>query len=83
MDMWRFGDYKNYTSLSLLSAALGIDTPKDDIDGSQVGKVYWEEKNVKRISVYCQKDVLAVIQVMLVYAGHDVLNTEKVELTDS
>lgn len=82
MDMWRFGDYKNYTSLSLLSAALGIDTPKDDIDGSQVGKVYWEEKNVHRISIYCQKDVLTVIQVMLAYAGHSSIGPEKVELNN-
>ena len=44
MDLWRFGDYKNYTSIKLLSELFNIPTPKDDIDGSQVSRVYWEEK---------------------------------------
>ena len=54
---WRFGDYKNYTSLKLLAAALGVPSPKDDIDGSMVADVYWKEKNTERIVTYCQKDV--------------------------
>ncbi|MDR0829485.1 MAG: 3'-5' exonuclease [Prevotellaceae bacterium] len=59
LELWRFGDYKNYTSLKLLTAVFGIPTPKDDIDGSQVAEVYYKEKNLARISQYCQKDVLA------------------------
>jgi len=55
---WRFGDYKNYTSLKLLAAALGVPSPKDDIDGSMVADVYWNEKNLRRIATYCQKDVV-------------------------
>lgn len=65
LELWKFGDRKSYTSLKLLTAVLGIPTPKDDIDGSQVAQVYYEEKNIRRIAVYCQKDVLATAQVFL------------------
>lgn len=63
--LWRFGEYKNYTSLALLAAVLGIPTPKDDIDGSQIHKVYWEDHDLKRIVTYCEKDVLTVAKVFL------------------
>ena len=68
---WRFGDYKNFTSLKLLAATLGIPSPKDDIDGSMVGELYWngteEERvdNLKRIAVYCQKDVITTGNIFL------------------
>jgi len=65
LELWKFGDKKNYTSLKLLTAVLGIPAPKDDIDGSQVASVYYKEKNIKRIAAYCQKDVLASAQVFL------------------
>ena len=73
MDLWKFGDYKHYTSLNLLTAIFDIPTPKDDIDGSEVGRVYWEEKNLERIAEYCQKDVLAVAQLFLRYKGEDLI----------
>src|SRR5205809_325414 len=57
LHLWRFGDYKHYTSLKLLAATLGVPSPKDDIDGSKVGEVYWTEKDLQRIALYCQKDV--------------------------
>ncbi len=69
LEMWKFGDYKNFTSLNLLAAIFKITTPKDDIDGSQVAKVFWEEKNVMRIVRYCQKDVLTVAQLLLRFTG--------------
>lgn len=65
MELWRFGDYKNFTSLSLLASLFDIPTPKDDMDGSDVGRVYWKEKNIERIVTYCQKDVLTVAQLLL------------------
>ncbi|MEM7658619.1 MAG: ribonuclease H-like domain-containing protein [Bacteroidota bacterium] len=65
MELWKFGDYKAYTSLDLLSAVLGVPSPKDDIDGSQVGRVFWEEKDHERIKVYCEKDVRTTAQVVL------------------
>lgn len=80
LDMWKFGDYKNYTSLNLLAHALGIPTPKDDIDGSQVHEVYWKEKNLDRIVVYCQKDVLTVAQVLLRMNGEPLIKTGSIEL---
>lgn len=63
MQMWKFGDYKNYTSLDLLTALLKIPSPKNDIDGSMVSHVYYNEKNLERIKDYCQNDVLAVANV--------------------
>ena len=67
MELWKFGDYKNYTSLDLLCAVLDIPTPKDDINGSEVGRVYWQENDLERIKTYCQKDVLAIAQLMRRY----------------
>ncbi len=65
MDLWKFGDYRTYTSLNLLAHALGIPTPKDDIDGSKVGEVYWQQQDLSRIVTYCQKDVITVAQIYL------------------
>jgi len=65
MELWKFGDYKAYTSLNLLSAVLDVPSPKDDIDGSQVRAVYWEENDIERIKNYCEKDVLTTAQVLL------------------
>lgn len=81
MDMWRFGDYKNYTSLLLLSGTLGIPSPKDDMDGSMVGQAYWKENALDRITRYCEKDVCTVIQIMLRYAGCTMLAETQIELS--
>ena len=80
MELWKFGDYKNYTSLDLLSSILGFPSPKDDIDGSMVGDVYWKEKNMKRIAEYCQKDVITVAQVYLRIMGDSMIKAENVEI---
>jgi DNA polymerase elongation subunit (family B) len=69
MELWKFGDYKHYTSLDLLTAIFNIPTPKDDIDGSMVGNIYWNEKDLDRIVQYCQKDVLALAQLLHRYMG--------------
>lgn len=78
LDLWKFGDYKHYTSLSLLTHILGIPTPKDDIDGSQVASVFYEENDVERIARYCEKDVLATTQLFLRLKGEPLLDPEKV-----
>ena len=65
MDLWKFGDYKNYTSLNLLAAVLNIPSPKDDIDGSMVCSVYWEDKDSERIKNYCEKDVITTARILL------------------
>ena len=69
MQLWRFGDYKNFTSLKLLAALFDIESPKDDIEGKDVGRVYWQEKDLSRIVTYCQKDVLTVAQLLLKFRG--------------
>lgn len=81
MELWRFGDYKSYTSLDLLTSIFNIPTPKDDIDGSMVGDVYWKDKNLERIVEYCQKDTLAVAQLLLRYMGKAILNPEDIVIT--
>lgn len=73
MELWKFGDYKHYTSLNLLAALLGVPTPKDDIDGSEVSHVYYKEKNVERIKIYCEKDVLTVAQIFRKFRGESLL----------
>ena len=65
MQLWKFGDYKNYTSLNLLANCLGIQTPKEGIDGSMVKDIYYKQKDLPRIVDYCQKDVVATAQVFL------------------
>ena len=65
MELWRFGDYKHYTSLKLLTSILGIPSPKDDISGSEVGAVFYKEKNIQRIVIYCEKDTIAIAQLLL------------------
>lgn len=78
LDMWKFGDRKNYTSLALMAAILGIETSKDDIDGSMVNQVYYKEKNLERIARYCEKDVLVTAQLFLRLTGRPVLKKENI-----
>jgi 3'-5' exonuclease len=80
LELWKFGDFKSFTSLNLLAHTLGIQTPKDDIDGSMVWKVYWEEKNLQRIVTYCQKDVATVAQILLRMNGEPLLKEENIEI---
>lgn len=65
LELWKFGDYKHFTSLKLLTKVLGVPSPKDDIDGSEVAKVFYKDKNIDRIATYCEKDVIAVAQIIL------------------
>jgi hypothetical protein len=80
MEMWKFGDYKSFTSLNLLAHTLGIPTPKDDIDGKMVGEVYWKQNNLERIAAYCQKDVVTVAQVYLRFNGEGLIKPELIEI---
>lgn len=78
LEMWKFGDYKHFTSLDLLSSVLGIESSKDDIDGSQVYHVYYEEKDLQRIARYCQRDVAVLAQVYLRLTGQPILADEHI-----
>ncbi|HVM87374.1 MAG TPA: 3'-5' exonuclease [Puia sp.] len=80
MELWKFGDYKSYTSLNLLARTLGVATPKDDIDGSMVAEVYWNDHDLKRIANYCQKDVVTVAQVYLRLNGEALISPENMEI---
>ncbi|MDR2836275.1 MAG: 3'-5' exonuclease [Bacteroidales bacterium] len=75
MDLWKFGDYKNFTSLALLADIFDIPTSKDDIDGSQVAEVFYKEKNIERIAIYCEKDVLCTANLLLRFLGKPILTT--------
>jgi hypothetical protein len=79
MELWKFGDYKNYTSLDLLTSVLGIPSPKDDIDGSMVAGVYYVENDLERIVRYCEKDVLAIGQVLLRFMNLPEISDENIE----
>ena len=79
MELWKFGDYKHYTSIKLLAALFNIPTPKDDIDGSQVAGVYWNDKDLDRIKKYCQKDTLTVAQLLLKYKGEELISENNIE----
>ena len=78
LDLWKFGDYKHYTSLKLLTSILGIPSPKDDIDGSQVRDIYYEEEDIDRIITYCEKDTVAVAQVVLRLRNESLLEDHEV-----
>ena len=78
LDLWKFGDYKNYTSLKLLTNVLGIPSPKDDIDGSDVYRVFYEENDISKIIDYCEKDTIAVAQIILRLRNEDILNEDEI-----
>lgn len=78
MELWKFGDYKHYSSLKLLTSILGIPTSKDDIDGSMVGEVYYKKKDIKRIRSYCEKDTIAVAQILLRFNNESLIESNKI-----
>jgi len=78
MELWKFGDYKHYTSLDLLATLFGIPSPKDDIDGSMVHQIYWETNDLQRIVNYCEKDVRTIVQLYLRYNGMQPLTEENI-----
>jgi 3'-5' exonuclease len=80
MELWKFGDYKNFTSLNLMAQVLGIATPKDDIDGSMVYDIYWKENDMARIVTYCQKDVVTVAQIFLRLSSDQLIQPEHIEI---
>ena len=78
MELWRFGDYKNFTSLELLAEILNIPSPKGDITGKDVGRTYWEENDLERIVNYCQKDVITIAQIMRRYRYEPLIPDESI-----
>lgn len=78
MELWKFGDYKNYTSLNVLAKCFGIPSPKDDIDGSMVGHTYWQKNDLERIATYCKKDIITTAQILLKYKSMNLLKEEQI-----
>ncbi len=79
MELWKFGDYKHYTSLKLMAHILGIPSPKEDIDGSMVRDVFYEEKDIDRIVNYCELDVVTTAQAFLKMRNDDLLNDSEIK----
>ncbi|HZV72002.1 MAG TPA: 3'-5' exonuclease [Saprospiraceae bacterium] len=82
LELWKYGDHKNFTSLDLLAYSLGIPSPKDVMDGSMVGNAYWEENRLEEIKQYCEKDVVTVAQVWLRLNNYPVLTEEQIVITN-
>lgn len=80
MELWKFGDYKHYTSIALLCHIFNVPTPKDDISGADVARVYYEEDNLARITTYCEKDVIALIQLFLKFRNDPLVKEENIHL---
>jgi len=78
MELWKFGDYKHYSSLKLLTSILGIPSPKDDIEGSLVAKVYYKDKNLERIVNYCEKDTIAVAQLLVRFNNENLIEEKEI-----
>jgi len=79
MELWKFGEFRHSTSLELLTTLFGIPTPKDDIDGSMVASVYYKDKNLDRIVDYCEKDVIALIQVFLKFRSEGLVPESNIQ----
>jgi predicted PolB exonuclease-like 3'-5' exonuclease len=83
MELWKFGDHKNYVSLDLLTAILDIPTPKDDITGADIYRIYWKDHDLPRIVKYCRKDVIAVAQVLMRFREEEAIPDDKIIFVDN
>jgi predicted PolB exonuclease-like 3'-5' exonuclease len=79
MELWKFGDYKNYSSLELLAAVFGIPTPKEDMEGSDVARVYWEDHDLPRIIRYCQRDVTTIVNLFLSFRQKSLITEKQIQ----
>ncbi|SMB87694.1 hypothetical protein SAMN00120144_1394 [Hymenobacter roseosalivarius DSM 11622] len=82
MELWKFGDRKSFTSLPLLAAMFGIPTPKDDISGADVARVYYNEKDLPRIVKYCQKDIITTARLLQKFRGDEPFHDDAVVYAD-
>lgn len=82
MELWKFGDIKNFTSLNLMAHVLGFPSPKDDIEGSMVAKVWYENNDPERIARYCRKDVITLARVYRRFAGEPNIEASDIDEID-
>jgi hypothetical protein len=83
LELWKFGDHKHYTSLDLLASLFRLESPKSDIDGSQVASVYWQENNLQRIVEYCRRDVITLAQLLLKFKSEPLLQPDEIIILDT
>jgi 3'-5' exonuclease len=79
MELWKFGDYKHYTSLEVLTHVFGLPSPKQETDGSKIAHLWWKERNIRKIRAYCEEDVFAVLNLIRCYQGYDPLAESAIE----
>ncbi len=82
MDLWKFGDYKHFTSLELLSTLFDLPNPKTQTSGKDVWKIYWQDRDLERIAEYCEKDTISVAQIFLKFRGQPVINPENITIAE-
>ena len=82
LEMWKFGDRKSFTSLELLTTILDIPPPKEDMDGSMVSSVYYEDNDLDKIAKYCKNDVAATAQLYLRLKGYSILSEDRIHFID-
>ena len=80
LQLWKFGDFKHYTSLALLTEIMGIQTPKTEMEGKDVATVFYNENNLKKIAKYCRQDVVAVAQLLLKFRKEKLLSDERIKM---
>jgi 3'-5' exonuclease len=82
LQFWKFGEYKSFISVDLLSSILDIESPKNDIDGSDVARVYWQENDLKRIAEYCNRDIVTVGQILMRLHGMPLMNENEISIAE-
>ncbi len=80
MDLWKFGDYKHFTSLQLLAEIFGIPSPKDDISGADVARVFYEQGDMERIRTYCEKDTITLVHLLHRFKNLPPISHENIEV---
>ena len=80
MELWKFGDYKHFTSLELLAELFGLPNPKSDIKGQDIWKIYWQDRDIENITEYCEKDVITLVQIFLKFRNEPFINQENIEI---
>ena len=78
MTLWKFSAWKEYRRLELICAVLDIPSSKDDIDGSMVNQLFWQERDLSRITRYCQNDVIALVQVVLRLSSFPLISVDNI-----
>ena len=81
MELWKFGDYKHFTSLELLAKLFDLPSPKAETSGEDVWRIYWQDKDLERIAEYCEKDTVSVAQIFLKFRGEEVIPPENIVLS--